>query len=77
MTYLNENRIPAARGGTWSLSSVQRVLTNKQAIGHFQPTRGGQKVDELITDYYTPIIDENTFYAVQDSLKTGYLTEKM
>ncbi len=64
MTYLNENKIKAARGGAWSLSSTQRILTNPQVIGTFSTKKAGEIVD-TIENYYPAIISERDFNAVQ------------
>ncbi len=56
--------IKAARGGSWSLSSTQRILTNPQVIGTFSTRKAGEIVD-TIKGYYPAIISERDFNAVQ------------
>lgn len=71
--YLNSNNIPSARGKGWAESSIKRVLTDKNVIGHYQPHeyidsdqgRIRVPVGGVITDYYMPIISEDLYYQVQ------------
>ena len=55
--------------GTWHMSLIKRVLTNRAVIGEFQPhiDEGGKRVPlgDVIENYYPCIIERDTFFAVQ------------
>lgn len=66
------------RTDKFSRSYVHLLLTNKAVIGHFQPERlvydaTGRKTTEPVgnpvADYYPAVVDEQTFYAVQQQLR--------
>ncbi|CAK2412587.1 site-specific DNA recombinase [Vibrio crassostreae] len=62
---LNEEQIPSPKGGSWSNTSICRILNSKAAIGEFTPNIGRASTNEPISDYYPSIIDEDTFYLSQ------------
>ncbi|MEJ5999744.1 recombinase family protein [Paucibacter soli] len=55
--------------GSWHMSLIKRVLTNRAVIGEFQPhideERGRVPTGEPIRNYYPRVIEEDQFYAVQ------------
>lgn len=57
------------KSGTWHLSLIKRVLTNRAVIGEFQPhiDEGAKRVPEgdPIRGFYPVVIDEDLFFAVQ------------
>lgn len=71
MKLLNKAKVPTfgnSRG--WGKSSVYRILQNRAVIGEHRPTvnskPGGD--DEIISDYFPPIISESLFYRAQERL---------
>ncbi len=62
-------------GNGWRDSYVSKILRNRAVIGEYQPhKRNGEKrepVGEPITDYYPSVVDDNTFYAVQELFKAN------
>ena len=76
---LNEEGVPTfARAKGWYPSYIQRILETDAVLGHFQPCRlefynGKRKrvpEGDLITDYYPPIIDRET-YATAKAMREG------
>lgn len=59
----------------WNQSSVRLMLKSRSVIGEFQPHKGyGSKADrvpvgEPIQGYYPQIVDDATFYKVQEQFK--------
>lgn len=52
----------------WYSSYIQRVLTNRSALGEFKLKKSRESKDyEIVYDYYPRIIDEDTFYRSQES----------
>lgn len=77
-TILNKQKIEPFRSKIgWYQTTVRKILSNSAVIGEFQPHVFGSKHSkpvpdgELIKDYFPPIIDTDTFYAVQAKLKNG------
>ncbi|MBW0151999.1 MAG: recombinase family protein [Phenylobacterium sp.] len=70
---LNEDDVPAPRGGHWHHSGVRKLLRNRAVLGEYQPTfapAGSQATrrpndGEPIPDYYPAIISEGQFHRVQ------------
>jgi len=69
-------------GNGWRKSYITKILKNPAVMGHFQPYTYEKQIDnngdiirikkpagKAIKDYYVPIIDEHTFYAVQNKLE--------
>lgn len=64
-------------GKPWRKTTVHRYLINRRVIGEYQPTRYEKKDGRHtytpeglpIPNYYPSIIDEQTFYAVQERMK--------
>lgn len=71
---LNERGIPPlGRKGHWPLSSVKVILKSRSTFGEYQPgtkQEGGRRVfqGEPITNYYPPVIAEETFWAAQAAI---------
>lgn len=70
---LNAECIPAFKDGTWSTSSVGKILSNKATLGQYQPfTKAGkddrEPIGEPIEHYYPAVIDEATFYAAKAAI---------
>ncbi|MGR5138551.1 recombinase family protein [Vibrio jasicida] len=63
--FLNESKIPAPKGGSWSGTTVCRVLNTKAVLGHYEPTQNRQSLNTVIENYYPPVIDEKTYYLSQ------------
>ncbi|EOS8336306.1 site-specific recombinase [Vibrio vulnificus] len=62
---LNEEKIPSPKGGSWSNTSICRILNSKAVIGEYTPNIGRTSTNAPISDYYPSIIDEDTFYFSQ------------
>ncbi|EGU0168387.1 MULTISPECIES: recombinase family protein [Vibrio] len=62
---LNEEKIPSPKGGSWSNTSICRILNSKAVIGEYTPNIGRTSTNTPISDYYPSIIDESTFYLSQ------------
>lgn len=70
---LNTENTPTFGGASfWQDSSVKKILGNRAVLGEYQPHRlqEGERVPvgDPIQDYYPSVIDESTFYAVQQGL---------
>lgn len=69
--YCNENRLPVpGKGDSWHISLIKRVLENRAVIGEFQPYTSGPKGTRVpdgapIENFFPPIIESDTFFAVQ------------
>ena len=59
--WLNEQGIPAPEGGEWGRSVIQRIASNPVYIGK----RRWRRHDGLLDGNWPPIVDEETFWAVQ------------
>ncbi len=73
--YLNERNRYTRTGGRWGVGTVHRILTRRTYIGEHQWGKsyrdGTSKANaEVITVSVPPLIDRETFDAVQDLLKT-------
>lgn len=62
---LNDEGIPAPKGGTWATTTVNRLLSNKAVLGHYMPYRSRKATNSLIENYYPAIISEETYYLSQ------------
>jgi DNA invertase Pin-like site-specific DNA recombinase len=67
---LNRDRVPAfMKGGSWHESYLNKILTNRAAIGEFQPHRvvDGKRVPdgEPIKEYFPRVVDDEVFYRAQ------------
>jgi DNA invertase Pin-like site-specific DNA recombinase len=64
-TLIEDGTPPLTRQGTWSRSSVRRLLTDRTALGEYQPMRrvDGKRVKDgsPIEGYYPQIVSEGTF----------------
>lgn len=68
---LNLSKTPTfGRSTIWHNSYIQKILTNKAAIGVFQPQKleAGKRVNagDEIPDYYPAVIDKNRFHKIMD-----------
>lgn len=75
---LNEEGVPTAKTKSgWCQSTVRKILSSRSVIGEFQPhsydsaSRTYEKVGKPVAGYFPPILDEETYYAVQSRLKNG------
>lgn len=71
----NSEGIPSFKGGIWSTTSIDNVLSNRAVLGEYQPysvqvdgsdTR--QKSGLPIEGYFPAVIDKPTFYAAQAAI---------
>ncbi len=69
---LNESA-PWKRPNGWRASYIQKILKSRATIGEFQPHRivdGVRKpIGKPIDDYFPPVVDPNTFDAVQKAFE--------
>lgn len=77
VSYLNRNRIFTRDGGRWGIGQVHRVLTRRTYIGEHEfnkrsKTKALKPVSEIVTVPVPPIIDRDTFDAVQALLKARH-----
>lgn len=73
-TYLNRERIFTRDGGRWGIGTVHRMLTRATYIGRHEfnkrrKTKELNPPDEVIAVPVPPIIDQQTFDAVQAQMK--------
>jgi len=63
------------KSGGWQISYVNRILTNRQMIGEFQPHKYINKKrvphGDAIKNYYPKIVSKDLFYEVQSILKAN------
>jgi hypothetical protein len=74
VSYLNRNRIFTRDGGRWGIGQVHRILTRRTYIGEHEfnkrfKTKERKPVGEAVAVPVPPIIDRETFEAVQGLLK--------
>ena len=74
VTYLNSRRIFTRDGGRWGIGQVHRILTRRTYMGEHEfnkrsKTKELKPVSEIVTVPVPPIIDRETFDAVQKLLK--------
>jgi hypothetical protein len=76
---LNTKKVPVigrevmkGRTVSWSSTTIKCILTSRAAIGEYIPYKLGsdKPQGEPVTNYFPPVIDEATFYAAQNALKT-------
>ncbi|HIF9169514.1 TPA: recombinase family protein [Photobacterium damselae] len=63
--FLNNEKIPAPKGGSWASTTVYRTLTSKAVLGHYEPRKNRTSMNTLIENYYPAILDETTYYQAQ------------
>ena len=73
-SYLNSRRIFTRDGGRWGIGQVHRILTRRTYMGEHEfnkrsKTKELKPVSEIVTVPVPPIIDKDTFEAVQKLLK--------
>ncbi|MBO0664094.1 recombinase family protein [Jiella sp. CQZ9-1] len=74
VSYLNKRRIFTRDGGRWGIGQVHRILTRRTYMGEHEfnkrtKTKELKPVSEIVTVPVPPIIDTETFDAVQARLK--------
>jgi site-specific DNA recombinase len=74
VSYLNSRRIFTRDGGRWGIGQVHRVLTRRTYMGEHEFNKRSKAkelkpVSEIVTVPVPPIIDRETFDAVQARLK--------
>ncbi len=74
VSYLNRNRIFTRDGGRWGIGQVHRILTRTAYVGQHEfnkrsKTKELKPVTEVVTVPVPPIVDRETFDAVQALLK--------
>jgi DNA invertase Pin-like site-specific DNA recombinase len=74
VSYLNSRRIFTRDGGRWGIGQVHRILTRRTYMGEHEfnkrsKTNELKPVSEIVTVPVPPIIDRETFDAVQKLLK--------
>ena len=74
VSYLNSRRIFTRDGGRWGIGQVHRILTRRTYMGEHEfnkrtKTKTLKPVAEIVTVVVPPIIDPETFEAVQALLK--------
>ena len=74
VSYLNSRRIFTRDGGRWGIGQVHRILTRRTYMGEHEfnkrsKTKELKPVSEVVTVPVPPIIDRETFDAVQKLLK--------
>ncbi|WP_321363866.1 recombinase family protein [uncultured Celeribacter sp.] len=76
VNHLNGNRIYTRNGGRWGIGQLHRVLTRRTYIGEHQFNKRSKKGEvkpekEVVTVPVPPLIDRETFDAVQARLKAN------
>lgn len=68
---LNKKNIPSKRGGKWGQSTIKSILTNPLYIGkiRYGVAKKLQPKSFCVSGKQETIIDENTFYRVQELIK--------
>ncbi len=74
VSYLNSRRIFTRDGGRWGIGQVHRILTRRTYMGEHEfnkrsKTKELKPTSEIVTVPVPPIIDKETFDAVQKLLK--------
>ncbi|MCW8309326.1 recombinase family protein [Acidiphilium sp. PA] len=73
--HLNERKIYTRTGGRWGVGAVHRILTRPTYIGRHEFNKRGKTkavnpIDQVIAVAVPPLIDRDTFDAVQAHLKS-------
>ncbi len=79
VSYLNRNRIFTRDGGRWGIGQVHRILTRRTFMGEHEFNKRSKSkelkpVSEVVVVPVPPIIDRETFDAVQALLKARHPT---
>jgi site-specific DNA recombinase len=79
VSHLNRNRIFTRDGGRWGIGQVHRILTRRTYMGEHEfnkrsKTKALKPVSEIVVVPVPPIIDRETFDAVQALLKARHPT---
>ncbi len=79
VSYLNRNRIFTRDGGRWGIGQVHRILTRRTYMGEHEFNKRSKSkelkpVTEIVVVPVPPIIDPETFDAVQALLKARHPT---
>jgi DNA invertase Pin-like site-specific DNA recombinase len=69
---LGRKSTKGTRAVKWANPTVSHMLTSRTAIGEFTPyaTDGKKPSGEPVPGYYPAVVDETTFYAVQEAMQT-------
>lgn len=63
-----EKRPPFGRASKWDTATLYVMLTNRCALGEYQPKKGGENDGDPISDYYPAAIDSRLFRAAEAGL---------
>jgi len=79
VSHLNRNRIFTRDGGRWGIGQVHRILTRRTYVGEHEFNKRSKSkelkpVSEIVVVPVPPIIDRETFDAVQALLKARHPT---
>jgi site-specific DNA recombinase len=79
VSYLNRNRIFTRDGGRWGIGQVHRILTRRTYVGEHEFNKRSKSkelkpVSEIVVVPVPPIIERETFDAVQGLLKARHPT---
>jgi DNA invertase Pin-like site-specific DNA recombinase len=79
VSYLNRNRIFTRDGGRWGIGQVHRILTRRTYMGEHEFNKRAKSkelkpVSEIVVVPVPPLIDRETFDAVQALLKARHPT---
>ncbi|HQT95960.1 MAG TPA: recombinase family protein [Thermoanaerobaculaceae bacterium] len=79
VSYLNRNRIFTRDGGRWGIGQVHRILTRRSYIGEHEFNKRSKSkelkpVSEIVVVPVPPLVDRETFDAVQALLKARHPT---
>jgi hypothetical protein len=79
VSHLNRNRIFTRDGGRWGIGQVHRILTRRTCVGEHEfnkrsKSKALKPVSEIVVVPVPPIIDRETFDAVQALLKARHPT---
>ena len=74
VTHLNRNRIFTRNGGRWGIGQLHRILTRRTYMGEHQFNRRSKAnevkpEEEVVTVPVPPLIDRETFEAIQKHLR--------
>jgi DNA invertase Pin-like site-specific DNA recombinase len=72
----NEEGIPAFKGGTWGMSSVDQILQSPTVLGIYQPYTGKGSARVPRGDpinYYPPIIDKTLFDSARAAVTARFI----
>lgn len=62
---LNDEGIPAFKGGTWGITSISRILSSRAVIGEYIPRKNRSPIGDPIPNFFPAVLDLNTFHQAQ------------